>query len=104
MSRRNNSPLIAAALIVAVSINDVQGFTVTSTTSASAGACATLTLSKSTSSCLTLHVLAPKNNDGMSLDEMRQAREEELEAMGGDPFFLTDDDLMEEQKEEKPDM
>ena len=37
------------------------------------------------------------------MDEMRQAREEELEAMGGDPFFLTDDDLVEEEKEEKPD-
>jgi len=103
MSRRNNSALLAAALILiaVVSITDVQGFTVTSTTTSSIAA-RTVTSTTTTSSCL--HVLAPDNeNGGMSMDEMRQAREEELEAMGGDPSFLTDDNLVEEEKEEKPD-
>lgn len=92
MPRRNTS-LIAAAMIAVSSTIEVQGFTVTSTNSVN---------SSSSPSCL--HVLAPDNDGRMSMDEMRRAREEELEAMGGDPFFLTDDTLLEEEKEEKPDM
>lgn len=48
-----------------------------------------------------LHVLKPDND--ANLEEIRRAREEELEAMGGDSFFLTDDDLLDNEEEEEAD-